>query len=279
MVKILFTDIDGTLINSDKTISQYTYDKIIEMIKQNHKLVLASGRPLNSILDVKEKLGLPDKGLYVTAFNGALLYDCENKKILHEERVQLNDAQKLFDMALESGIHVHTYDDDGHILTCEMDKEIAYYQKKIIGNPIATTELSPYFKSISGPYKILTINLEKEDSEKYSPALETFRAKIQNSPLNNKLNCAFSNSFYLEFFNKKAGKGNGLLKLCQLLDIPVENSVAAGDAENDISMLNAAGVGAAMINGDDIVKEKAAFVTTKDCNHDGITEIIDKLVL
>lgn len=275
--KILFTDLDGTLLNSQKTISENTYRNILNMLEQGHKFVLASGRPLNSILDVKEKLHLPDRGVYVTAFNGALLYDCERKTVLHEERVALPEAQTLFDTAVSLGIHIHTYDEQGHIISCAADAELAYYRKAVIGTPLISTNLSVSLEK--GPFKLLTIHLVKGEADKESPKLLSFKNEIQNSPLGEAFSCAFSNPYYLEFFHKNAGKGNGLMKLCELLQIPVSDSIAAGDAENDVSMLTAAGTGIAMLNGDANIKAAADFVTTCDCNHDGMVEIMQRYVL
>ena len=67
--------------------------------------------------------------------------------------------------------------------------------------------------------------------------------------------------------------------LCEYLNIPIENSVAAGDEENDTTMLEVAGVGAAMANGIDITKNAADYITEHDNNHDGISEIIEKFIL
>lgn len=285
--KILFTDMDGTLLNSNREISDKTYDAIIEMLSAGHKLVLASGRPLNSILDVKEKLQLPDKGVYVTAFNGALLYDCEAHKILHEERVSLKAAQNLFDTAVNYGIHIHAYDDKGNIYSISDDEELHYFQRKIIGTPVITNKLSEYFniESDAGPYKLLTICLEllqnnpsADDTPNVSPTLSKFRDMIEVSQLSKYFTTAFSNPHYLEFYNPNAGKGNGLIKLCELLDIPLYNAYAVGDAENDISMIDAAGTGIAMQNGEENLKSKADFITTNDFNNDAVVEIIYKFI-
>lgn len=71
-------------------------------------------------------------------------------------------------------------------------------------------------------------------------------------------------------------KGNALLQLAGLLGIPQKNTVAAGDAANDLSMIEAAGVGVAMYNGTEEVKAAADTITTRDNNHDGIAEVIEK---
>ena len=84
----------------------------------------------------------------------------------------------------------------------------------------------------------------------------------------------YSNANYLELFSKEAGKGAALLRLCEHLNIPRENSMAAGDAENDISMIEAAGLGIAMLNADEEVKKAADVVTGADNNHDGLVPFL-----
>ena len=66
---------------------------------------------------------------------------------------------------------------------------------------------------------------------------------------------------------------------CELLQIPLANTVAAGDQENDISMIEAAAVGAAMKNATDAVKASADYITENDCNHSGVAEILRKFIL
>ena len=83
-MKMLFTDLDGTLLNSNKVISEDTMKTIHEMLTRGKKLVLASGRPLHSILERKNTLGIPNHNVYITAFNGSQLYDCEQDKIIEE---------------------------------------------------------------------------------------------------------------------------------------------------------------------------------------------------
>ena len=93
------------------------------------------------------------------------------------------------------------------------------------------------------------------------------------------LDAFFSCEQYLEIIPRGLSKGNVLVQLAQRLGIPIENTVAAGDAANDLSMLRAAGIGVAMCNGTDEAKAAADAVTCRDNNHDGIAEIIEKYLV
>ena len=117
------------------------------------------------------------------------------------------------------------------------------------------------------PCKIICIEMhdhEKQDRfrravlEKYSDILDSM----------------YSNDYYLELIPKNSGKGNALIRLRDILGIKPENVIAAGDGENDISMIKAAGVGVAMLNAPENVQAIADVVTTADNNHDGLAPIL-----
>lgn len=122
------------------------------------------------------------------------------------------------------------------------------------------------------PAKFLVINYETK------APLEAFRQWVlEEYP--QQLDAFFSCQAHLEIIPRGLSKGNALVQLAQRLGIPVENTVAAGDAANDLSMLRAAGVGVAMCNGTDEAKAAADAVTCRDNNHDGIAEIIEKYLV
>ncbi|MDE7478308.1 MAG: Cof-type HAD-IIB family hydrolase [Lachnospiraceae bacterium] len=271
--KILFTDLDGTLLNTDRQITERAREKILEMLSKGNHFVLASGRSIDSIFNVLETLDIQQynsKGkIYISASNGAVLYDCTNNTVIKQYDVPISTAKAIFDIAIKKGIHIQTYTDT-HIISCADDKEIKYYRKAIKTPYKVGTELDK--ELIHAPAKLLAINLDDR------ARLEALRKEIEASEIGNDITCAFSNPYYLEFYNKKAGKGNGLKNLCSAIHVHIKNSVAAGDEENDISMLEAAGVGVCMANGNPMVKEHADYVTEHDNNHDGIVEIIDLFV-
>lgn len=272
--KILFTDLDETLLSVSKRISERTRDKIVEMLSKGNHLILSSGRSTNSILNVLETLGIQESGLdgrvYAAAYNGAVLYDCGSHEVMEQYDVPIPVAQTIFDKAMRRGIHIQTYTDT-HIVSSADDKEIAFYTGTIKMPYIVGRQLDK--ELVHAPAKLLAIDLD--DRAK----LEALRREIEESELGAAVTCAFSNSHYLEFYNKKAGKGNALVNFCRALRVHVKNSVAAGDEENDIPMIEAAGVGVCMANGNPVVKKCADYITVQDNNHDGIVEIIDRFIL
>lgn len=206
-------------------------------------------------------------GIFITAYNGALIYDCVQDKVLLENRVPLVTAQKVFDKAMEKNIHIHTYADNIIVSVAE-NKELEFYRKNIVLPYIIEKELQKVVEN--SVYKLITIELEDKS------ILEGFRDEIENSELGSEFTCTFSNDKYLELYSQKAGKGKSLVSLCNMLNIPVEDSVAAGDEENDKEMVMMAGVGVAMSNGNSNLKKIADYVTENDNNNDAIGEVIER---
>ena len=122
------------------------------------------------------------------------------------------------------------------------------------------------------PVKMLIIDLN-------DPApLEDFRTWIA-SWAEGKIDTFFSSNEYCEIVNKGLNKGNALRQLAELIGVDIEDTIAAGDAANDISMIEAAGIGCAMSNATDDVKKVADYVTENDNNNSGVAEIIRKFIL
>ena len=269
MNKILFTDLDGTLLNNDSMISDRTKKSLDSMISSGNKLVLSSGRPLDSILEVKEQAGISYPGIFIIANNGSLIYDCDRKKNILELRLTFEDVSFVWDLALKMNLHIQTYTDSA-IITPFKDDEICSYQKKIHLPAIYTN--SPLSILKNPPFKLLAIDLNnKKHLTSFSDAL--------SKKFSNRLSTIFSNDHYLEIFSSKAGKGNALLYLCNYLNIPIANSFAAGDAMNDLSMLLASGHSIAMCNADQSLKDIAKIVTLYSNNENGLANIIMKYLI
>ena len=269
MKKILFTDLDGTLLNNRSQIDEEMKKALTDMTNEGHFLVLSSGRPLDSILEVKYLAGIDDHNVYIIANNGSILYNCTTKEIIHEFRVTFDDVNDVWSLAAKYNVHIHTYTENEIVSTTE-DDEVIYYRKRIhlplilTNNPLDVLPLPPH--------KMLFIHLSDHEQ----------LVNIQNilkTQFSDRLQTVFSNPFYLEVFSKKAGKGNALKLLCEHLQISIENSFAAGDAQNDLSMLKAAGKAIVMCNADDELKKKADIITKRSNNECGLADVIYEYIL
>lgn len=267
--KILFTDLDGTLLNEQKQISDYTREVLDAWAKAGHKLVLCSGRDINSVKSVKEYLHLNFPGMYLIGYNGGQTYDCDNQKTICKIALSLEQVTHIMEEAARFGIHVHSYTDT-HIVSPADTEELHYYQR-VIKTPVI---FSPDVTAVmtESPCKCLAVELKNPKK------LENFRLSLLPWATEEGITMIYSNPYYLEFFPSASGKGAAVKTLCKLLDINPYFSVAAGDAQNDISMIEAAGFGIAMCNGSEDVKMAATTITAYDNDHDGLAHVLYDLI-
>jgi len=267
--KILFTDMDGTLLNSASEVGPKLKAALERMHEKGHHLVLSSGRPLPGILEVKVKSGLNYDGMYIISNNGGLIYDCTANAPIRSLKLSPEIIRKVVDFAVESGIHVHSYT-ESEIVGFEDDEELKFYRSRIHMPFIKTDDIAGALPA--GAFKVQLICLNDRSR------LEVLKEQIMTT-LGNEVDAFFSSDQYLEILPKGTNKGEAILYLADYLHIPHANTFAAGDADNDLSMIIAAGTGIAMQNATTEIKEAAEVITTLDNDHDGLVEIIEKYFL
>lgn len=267
--KILFTDLDGTLLNDEKKITPGNRAAIDEALEKGHSIVIATGRALSSALIQAKQLGLIKKGCYVIAYNGSQIYDTYHKKTIYSRTLSRELAALLFAEADKRNLYIQTYNDT-HILTEHDSPELQLYAKTILMPYRIVEHIRDAL--IEEPYKFIAIDLK--DHQK----LLDFQAEVLPKYAET-LDSFFSNDAYLEIVPSGISKGFAVQWMCDFLGIPLENSVAAGDAQNDITMIEAAHVGAVMCNAFPGIAEHGNYVTQADNNHDGIAEIIHRFIL
>lgn len=267
--KILFSDLDGTLLNSEKNINKTDLAAIRKMTANGHKFVIATGRPIQSALKIAERYDFVTPGFYIASFNGGLIYDCYKKTTIEKHTVPLKIVRHLFDEAAKAGLHCHTYSRT-HVIS-EHDTEALKHYTKHIGMPSLVVD-DVTAALTEEPVKLIVISLKGRIE------LTAFREKL--APWESgKLSSTFSSDILLEYANPNSTKGNAVKFLCNYFGIPITYAIAAGDEENDISMIDAAGCGVVMCNGTDITKAHADYITEHDNDHGGIAEIIEKFIL
>lgn len=262
--KIFFFDLDGTLLNSQKVITPATRAALETFTAAGNHFVINTGRAMDSVRKVQEDLNLFFPGTFLAAFNGAQIYDCDGHRDIYRTGIPVETVGRIFDLAARHDVHVHTYTDT-HIVATRQDEGIEYY-RRVIPSPVL---LADDVRTVLPQPPCKCIAIELHDHEK----MERFHQELDEMVIP-ALKTMYSNPFYLEIFPAEAGKGSAVTRLCELLDIPVRNSLAAGDEQNDISMIKAAGTGIAMLNGTDAVKAIADVVTTADNDHDGLAKFL-----
>ena len=262
--KIFFFDLDGTLLTTKKDISPRTMDALKEFTDAGNYFCINTGRAIDSAKAVYRGLGLDFKGSFLCGCNGTEIYSVDEEKYVYKTGVALELVPVIMDMAKKFDIHCHTYNDT-HIVTSMNDECMDYY-RRVIKTPLLVTD--DVVKELSSPPpKMIAIELHDKVKQ------ENFR-KALDEVVGDKLTLLYSSPYYLEIFPKEAGKGSAVKKLAEILGVPIGNTYAAGDEENDISMLEAAGVGVAMLNAKDEVKKVCDIVTKEDNDNDGLADII-----
>lgn len=269
MKKILFTDLDGTLLKNDKTVSEENRRAVQRMLDAGHYVTVATGRPVENGFKVVKNLGLTMPGCYMLAFNGAVIYDCAADRILAERTMPIEYVEYLFEEAEKYGIHIQTYSRT-HLLTRIHDEELEYYTSTT-GMPYKLAE-NIFSILETEPNKVLLASLD--DKEKLLRFQQDHKEWERG-----RCNSFFSCDEYLEYCPKNTDKGSGIRFLCDFLNVDLKNTYAVGDERNDVPMIKAAGVGIAMKNGADQAKQAADYITEHDNEHDAIAEIVDKFIL
>ncbi len=267
--KILFTDLDDTLLNNKKEVTAGNRAALAKMLEQGHEIVFSTGRPLVSALKQARALSFTGSSAMI-AFNGAILYDLKKDQVINRCTLPLPLVYRIFDYANAKKIHVQTYSEDKVLVEPHNADYIVDSYNRKIGTEY---QIIPDIRLLTRePEKVLVIDLHSHEN------LDDF---IRDFPdeLKAGIDLFFSNNAYLEIVPKGTNKGEALLKIADYMGVPAENTVAAGDASNDIPMLQAAGVGVAMKNASPDVLAAADVISEEDCNHDGVAGIIEKYIL
>ena len=265
--RLLFLDLDGTLLNDAKEITAGNREALERTLKRGHGVIITTGRPLKSAMAQAERLGLDKPGCYVISYNGAMIYDWGKQEKLQFCALEIPTVIRVFEKAKELGQHVQTYDTFHVLVEQDGDDDAVRRYCKMVG--MTHRVIGDVHTDLEEePVKCLVINYQEKSG------LLKMQAWIREEMP--QLDCYFSCEQFLEVVPKGMNKGTAVRTLCKMLNVEIENAVAAGDAANDLAMLKAAGIGAAMINGTDEVKAIADFITTRDNNHDGVAEIADR---
>jgi len=265
--RLLFLDLDGTLLNDAKEITDGNREALERTLQRGHGVIIATGRPLKSALTLAKRLGLDKTGCYTIAYNGAKVYDWSKQDTIFSRTHEIPSVLRVFGRANEMGEHIQTYDSFDVLVEPRGDDEAVRRYCQMVGMTFRV--IDDVRKDLKeNPVKCLAINYEKKDG------LLQMQDWIRESMP--EVDCFFSCEQFLEIVPKGMNKGEAVKMLCNLLGVEIENAVAVGDAANDLAMLKAAGIGVAMCNGSEEVKAAADYITKRDNNHDGVAEVADK---
>ncbi len=275
-MKLLFTDLDGTLLTDDKRILDADMAAIDAMLSRGHKLVLCTGRPLTSAKQLAQKYGFDKPGFFLVSFNGGLIYDYATEKAILTRYIPVDEVKFIMDAAHRYGMHAHTY--SGDLVVSEYETEqLKTYCRLMKMDYVVVKDIREYYGEfinvvVKPPIKVNIITPFDHSS------LVDFRAEMRKTTAG-KLFDVFSKPEMLEFSHMQSNKGDAVRFMAEYYKVPLEDTIAVGDEENDCPMIEAAGVGVAVANASPVAKDIADYVTANDNNHSAIAEVIEKFVL
>ena len=262
--QMLVLDLDGTLTNSRKELTEPTKQALIEIQEEGKKVVLASGRPINGIVPLAEKLNLSKYGGYMLSFNGARITQCSTGEIVYNRTLPADVIAPIYEItSTYPGLDILTYDGD-QILSGIASNE--YTEKESFINKMEIVQVPDFVSRLTFPVNKLLIAGEPSILEELMPHLQQKFHKL--------LNIYRSEPFFLEIMPQNIDKAYSLQKLLNSIGLTADSMICCGDGFNDISMIEYAGLGVAMENAQPIVKETADFIT-KSNDEDGILHVIN----
>ena len=267
MAKIIALDIDGTLLNSKGEITPRTQKALERALKEGHIVVIVSGRSPKGVMKYAEILKLDEYDGLLSNYNGARITNYGTNEILINHTLDLNDMRELLEFSEDLDINYTIYY-DGKCYTNSMNT----YK-------LEETRSKNNMEIVYDPELSYNIDFEPNNvlfachPDKILKPL----TKIHDS-FADKFTLVKSTPYYYEVMPKGVSKGESLIEIAKYYDIPMENIIAFGDEDNDVSMIKDAGVGVVMANGSEKMLEMADYVTLSN-DEDGIADYLEKYLL
>ncbi|MBU3200452.1 Cof-type HAD-IIB family hydrolase [Clostridium estertheticum] len=267
-IKMICLDIDGTLLNSEHKISKKTKE-VIEVVANQKQIpvILVSARMPKGILFLQKELNIEQP---IICYSGALVMD-KDAKILSNCGIEVSDVRQVHNFVKEIGVHMSLYKDDEWYI--EKIDEWSSQESAITNidpNVINFTDLfNVWEREKSGPNKLLCM-AEPDKIKALDLLIKSYHS--------NNLNVYPSKPTYLEIMPNNVSKTSAIEILMSKFNIQRSEIIAIGDNYNDISMIEFAGVGVAMGNAPEGVKEYADYITSTN-DEDGVAVAIKKYII
>lgn len=265
--EILVLDIDGTLTTSEKKITKETLDAIRIIQKRGHKVVLASGRPTPGIYPVADTLKMHKYGGYILSFNGAKIIDCTTKEVIYQKVLPPELLPEIYDAAIKFDTGLITYDNEQVLVATEVDP---YIEKEAKLNRLQYKKIPNFLDYVTFDVNKCLMTAEPE----YLAKVE----QLMKRRFAGRLSIYRSEPYFLEVVPLNVDKADSLSKLLDHLHLSREQMISCGDGFNDITMIEYAGMGVAMANAQQLVKDAADYITLSNDNN-GIAHVINEFML
>ncbi|ABG58498.1 Cof-type HAD-IIB family hydrolase [Cytophaga hutchinsonii] len=263
--KMLVLDMDDTLLTDEHRISDKNKEALRKAQELGVYVVLASGRPTPAMVHYAVELNLAHYDSYILSYNGAVIMRMKDNSILFEQSLTKEEIHRLYDFSVSHKVHIITYI-NGQIIS-ETSSPYIDIEKQITGMPF---EKVASFKDAVTTSAIKCILLEEPA---YLKQVEAWlKAEMPDKSV------ATSKPYFLEVTHHGIDKAESLKRLAAKLNIKQEEIIAVGNAGNDLSMVEYAGLGVWVDNVTPELRDKADVIVASNNNH-GVAEVVERFIL
>lgn len=263
-IQLLAIDLDDTLMRDDNTISPRTIQAVQQAQAKGLHIVIATGRMFQSTWPVAKTLGLGDVPLII--YSGGAVQSAETGTMLYENPLSATICEEVVSLAKTHDWYIQVYIDDTLFIN-ERTKWTDLYEKssgakaEAIGQKLYTVK--------GTPLKVLMIDTK----DKLDCATELLTQKLGPT-----INVMRSKETYLEIMAPGSSKGLALQAMTKQLGLDMSQVMAFGNSQNDVDMLEMAGVSVAVANAEPNIKDIAQIIGDTN-NDDGVAKIIEEYIL
>ena len=268
-VKLIAFDLDDTLLNDNREITDLTVRAIRECAQKGIYIVLCSGRAEDAILPFVRRLEIAglEAGRFLIAINGCSIFDLHKRQNVFCRKVQSEVLLRANEIAESYGLRSEVYTPD----TIYYREATKWTKLDVDLCGLKGVAVQDYESFLQQEFTKMLIPGEPEQ------LLEL--QKILRDEFNDRAVIFTSKPYFLELLPPDCGKGEAVSWLANELHIPIEQTMGFGDSMNDESLIRMTGFGVAMCNGLDAIKNIADYITDFDNNHDGVGNFIYKKIL
>lgn len=270
MYKLIVSDLDETLIDSQGNVSQENLAAIQKAQDLGIKFVPATGRSFNDFQHILKMTKVHDlANEYSISYNGGVITENKKNRLLTTTALPFDLVQHIFNLGVSHNVLVHLFTlTDIHTLNMNADEQ-AYLDGHIDLVLLAEADISHLADS-----PIIKINFQHLNLAFLQEIEESLSQDITDS-----LDINYSSNRYLEFNPHGVNKGNALSHLMEMLEVKPEEVLAIGDNMNDRTMIQVAGTGVAVANAVPELKAKANYQCQNDHNNHAVAEAIERFIL
>lgn len=290
MYKLVTVDLDGTLLNRYGDVTEYTKQVINKVQNKGVEIMIASGRPIDSIKTIAEEI---NSTKYFIAGNGAIIYDIKNDKIIYEKYIPRSKVLEIAKVCEENNISYNIYTEES-IITQDLKYNVLYYYKENLkkdANKITTIikadNILEYVKKEEN-LKCLKITVCDENQTIFRSIIRRLRAieNIDVMDVSHMSRKVFKHGteditieyFYTEISSTQVNKWQAIKYLLPILEISPEEVIGIGDNINDKQMIENAGLGVCMGQSTPVIKEISDKITDSNID-DGVGKVLDEIFL